>query len=470
MDFKKEFTDIKKASNLINITLQSKGFLQVADDNSTSDKLNGQKLLFCSVDYHSLMEFDIAPLMFDNTDQDETLIRDKLKKTMILNEKLVNNDKNVINVLYSLLKNLEDSKDQKSQFLEKLKDKDSEIKSLQSENRHLTKQLAKQKSVNVETSVSFQVQSQLMQANKLRIHEDSLELKKLQNTIKSLKSHHQIELRRKDVEISNLKDKLLGKDFSYSASSNNSKDNNSCYTMLSQGTPNLDFDDPIQVPATNKFSQRPLVNGVFDKEMEKLMVDSSDLITNLTLANGENLEIITKTKNYLQVLDNYLRLLISNLKNMANNDEEENEILSRNLNLTKPSSPIVFFEDKTNGDSSNMTHHDSNTTIEVTNTLINLSTIGEVQNQLMNNLTRLHGTVESLIEYNTGDTSGPSNSKSKEEVESLKIKVKELKSELSKVKQNWQSAIDTMEDWKNYRNQQNNNNSSSSISSSNSVE
>lgn len=486
MNYKEEFTSIKKASDYINSLLQAKGFLEVHDhdqpvtseknqhnhhDKSSTGKLNNSRLLFCSVDYRRLMNFDIDDILICSTcpkngENDEnqdnnnlSIDPNRLKRKVILNESLVNNDKNIINIIYSLLKNLESSRQQKEYFLQKLQEKDNQIKTLELENKTNLKELDITNQKLMDNKMSSRVQS-------IQIHEQSVtianltsEIAKLKHSNHALKANNIVDLRRKDLEISSLKDKLLDKKFTYAsisaANSRNIKNANvsvSINTLQAATTDtsnnNDDIDNPMLVPASNKFAKElnHNVNGAIDSELEKLLLDSSDLISSLTQINVDNLNLIYQTKDYVELINAYLSTIVSNNSVLKPNDFDKDGyhlLMQQHRHIASPPpNPVQFFENHSSFPIPTTTNNSNDNSTDM---LAYLRNTTGIQNDLVFNLKQLHNLLNGVV------LQSEHKNQIDEERQAQTAKIEELQKQLLEVTKNWQNAIDTMQKWRRYR-------------------
>lgn len=173
---------IRSAAELINTTLIAKGF--ITDD-----------LLFPTVDWELLTK-----------EQPEKDNLAQLKPMPII----YNNDKNIINLLYSLTQSLDRHTAQQKELNESLNLKDKTIQDLRQkivklELRATASEVKLERSVRVEQMVLEDRVKQLSRQN--RAH--TQEITRLRNWNMDLQGKFEVELRKKAFEISLLKDKLL---------------------------------------------------------------------------------------------------------------------------------------------------------------------------------------------------------------------------------------------------------------------
>lgn len=167
---------IRDAADLVNSTLLAKGYVQ-------------EKLLFNTIDFEAIAGPDAS---------------------LAVSEAVYNNDKNTINIIYSLLEAVDRNKSQNQQFNRVVAQKDAAIEDLHRKVASLETRLAAadakiNRSIQVD-HIQLQQRVQLLtNTNRTQAHD----LNKLKTWASAIKTKHQVELKKKNVEISSLKDKLL---------------------------------------------------------------------------------------------------------------------------------------------------------------------------------------------------------------------------------------------------------------------
>lgn len=167
---------IRDAADLVNSTLLAKGYVL-------------EKLLFNTIDYKAIAGPDAS---------------------LAVSETVYNNDKNTINILYSLLEAIDRNRAQNQQFNKVVAQKDAALEDLNRKVASLENKLAQaeakiNRSIQVDHIQLQQRVVQLSTTNKAQTQD----LNRLKTWASAIKTKHQVELKKKNVEISSLKDKLL---------------------------------------------------------------------------------------------------------------------------------------------------------------------------------------------------------------------------------------------------------------------
>jgi hypothetical protein len=238
--------DIKNAAELVNSILSARGY-------------HNEALMFASVDS----------------------IDDTLK-----------NDKAVLNIVYALLQELDKSKNDRNYLNEVLADKNEIIKHFETSNSELSTQNGVlRREVNSQKNeieiLTAQIRS-LKQGNRQRDHK----LIQERNVNNSLRTKYEIDIKRKQVIIEKLQNKLLSKRRKYL---NIIQGNNYIHDQLTQG------ETKIQL----------------DQELESMLVNLSDLINKLTAQNSSSVELLNFIIAYLSVLSDYYKAKITGQKEHA---------------------------------------------------------------------------------------------------------------------------------------------------------
>jgi predicted RNase H-like nuclease (RuvC/YqgF family) len=235
--------EIKNAAELVNSVLAARGY-------------HSEALMFASVDS----------------------IDDTLK-----------NDKAVLNVLYALLQELDKSKNDRNYLNEVLADKNEIIKHFETSNSELnTQNGVLRREINSQKNeieiLKAQIRS-LRQGNRQRDHK----LLQERNVNNSLRTKYEIDIKRKQVIIEKLQDKLLSKRRKYLSII---QGNNYIHDQLTQGETKI----------------------LLDQELESMLVNLSDLINKLTAQNSSSVELLNFIIAYLSVLGDYYKAKITREK------------------------------------------------------------------------------------------------------------------------------------------------------------
>lgn len=337
MDYKTELVELRRAADQINGQLAGKGFL---------DPNNG-RLKFPLVNYKALFDFNLESLT-----PEEVL---GLKKQIILTEECLGNDKNVINVIYLLIRNLEEIQAVRNDQVEKLHEVDSALEALQRENEQLKKRILELERHNHDIKTKLAQEKYLNEQTRKENQGLEMELRKLGNTIKSMRTSRENERRLLEFELDELKAKKSLKS-----------------TIYINGS----IKSPSQVDKSL----------AIDQEIEALMVDSLDLIANLTKANTRSLHVLQRVLDYCISIKEYL---------------------SSEVPLEWP-----VLTENTPKDTS----------------LESLANVESLYNELQ-------AEFESLFEVLSGKNDGTS------------AEIRQLKEELEIVRENWQRSLDLLREW-----------------------
>lgn len=287
-------SSIKSAAELLNSTLVAKGFVT-------------EELLFPTINWEQL-----------TLDQPET---EKLANLSV-KPILYNNDKNVINLLYSLTQSLDrytlqhrqlrDTIDQRDKSLEQMKQKITHLETLVQ-----TSEYKLNRKVHVD-QVTLEARSKrLARENRAQLYE----ITRLKSWNSDLQAKFDVELRKKSFEISLLKDKLL--------------DTRNLSTTITYGKPfhgirepaggapnvntNLIYDNkPIIISETQlELSPDRSLEGVLQEEKENVAAQLSELVESLVRENGKFVLFCRELTKYFSTLNNDLADLA--VKNIFSN-------------------------------------------------------------------------------------------------------------------------------------------------------
>lgn len=286
---------IENASDLINTTLMSKGYIT-------------QKLKFPVIDWKELI-----------ADQPH---KDELEKLQIA-ENLYNNDKNVINIIYSLSQTIDRHHAQHKTFNKALSQKEDTIAELRRKIQGLELQVDKYESKLdkeqqrdqkiLETTVRELTKTNRVQAK---------EVARLKGWTTELQTKYDVEIRKKALEVSQLKDKLL--------------DSRNLSTSITYGKP-----AEVVVPTHGAAPEinpslvhynKPLTNNsavsevrvdekalasVLNQEYEGIATQLSELIENLIKENSKYANFVNEMNDYFKKFNAHLSFLNHNMISVA---------------------------------------------------------------------------------------------------------------------------------------------------------
>lgn len=268
---------VESGADHINSILTTKGYTE-------------EPLKFVSIDWESLIE-----------DQPH---RAELSK-LIVGDQLFNNDKNIINILYSLTRAIERHNDQQRALREGLVSKDSKIDELQNEIASL-----KSKNSTLEQRIGglLQVEKHTLNEKIKSLHRvnrsQNIELQKLKKSTADIENKYDVEIRKKNIELSQLKDRLLD---SRNLSAYSIYDRDFDSNSLDSNSHTIHNNKPIaDNAALNEESDTKVaLNAEYDNVTNKL----SELSENLIQENIKYANFVNELNTYFDRLNNQLSLL-----------------------------------------------------------------------------------------------------------------------------------------------------------------
>lgn len=398
---------ILNASDLINSTLISKGYI--------SERLN-----FNSINWKDLIKDQVS----NRTNENSTNLDD-----LEITETIYNNDKNIINIIYSLLQSIERNKAQNKSFNKVISKKDSTIKELQKRVELLEHQAESSESklnrfIQVDQlQLSKRVQD-LSHVNKLQ----SQDLNKLKNWCTDIRTKYHIELKKKNNEIEQLKNQLLDKrnlsrttSFGIPLSLDSSR-NNEVTSFDQDINSNIIYNHNPIIDNTNPNTQLGTsLQPVLSKQYEQIVIDLTQLIENLISENH-------KFSRFIKLINSYYQSLNIQLSSINHKRFDTDS-------LPNPSDVIdlnEFNADLDRADSKDL--------------LDEIESFEYITKPLLNNVYKNYHYVSNLVDLvNSNDQV--------DDIENgiSSKKIDELKEELEIVTRNWQDAIKTLENWKIYQ-------------------
>lgn len=372
---------IESASELLNSTLRSKGYIK-------------ETLRFPSIDWNDLIR--------DQPDR-------KALRNLEVTDTIFDNDKNVINILYSLLKAIDRHNDQqkalhlslslKNKTIEELEKK---VEQLQSANQKQEQKL--DRLVLVDQTLAEKRNAELVRT----IKKQSTELARLKSWTGEIQTKYEIEMRKKNIEVSRLKDKVLDlRNLTYRlpyGRGNSSKPpvevnpsvlHNNIHTI----------DNDIMANSEPDLSQADALKSEYDDIAKQL----SELSENLIKENSKYARFVEELNTYFDKLN--IQLSSLNYKNLPGE------------NLVNPSDEI------------DLAH-----ILEATNTEVD--PFDHVSSPLLSNIYKNNHYVYALVEL---AVSGGRLSKKSDEDE-----IERLRTENAQLYENLDEAVQTLERWQKY--------------------
>ncbi|CUM66991.1 uncharacterized protein PRCAT00004678001 [Priceomyces carsonii] len=378
---------IKNAAELVNSTLISKAYI---DD----------EIKFISIDWKDLLKNQVSDLK--------------------ITEEIYNNDKNGLNIIYSLLQALDRSKAQHRSSNKILGQKDAMIGTLNKKIESLESRLVDSES-RLDKVIQFDKGSLTKKVQELsRINKiQTQDLNKLKIWCSDVRAKYHIELKKKNLEIDQLRNKLISKrnlsstiTYGRPLSSSPSEDiPNVNLNVVHNNIPSID-NSSLHVHQSSNLE--PLIQ----KEYEEIVSGLTTVIESLVT---ENFKLAT----FIKSLNDYY----TNLNNQISNSKFKN----LETNLLNPSEAIDLNAISNSDSDETKKHFDE------------MESFDYVAKPLLNNIYRNYHNISNLVEQISTNSMT-----SHHESEDMR-KIKQLTEELEITKRNWQEAIKTLESWKAYR-------------------
>lgn len=384
---------IRNASELVNSTLISKGYIT-------------DELKFTVIDWEHLIS--------DQPNKDT--LRD-----IAVTETLYNNDKNVLNTLFSLTQSIDRHHAQQKSMNTTIAQKDTTIDLLKKRVQALELQIGGfekkyERSDYSEKVMLTEKNAKLLKSTKVQARE----LAKLKNSISELQGKHENEMRRKTVEISLLKDKLLdsrnlSNTISYGRPLSNGKSIFHQHSNLDVN-PNVVYNNMpiIDNAAPDSGTHDGSLSPVVSQEYDGIATQLSELIENLMKENSKFSNFINEINEYFSRFNSQLSIL--NYKNLQSSS------------LLNPSEEI-----------------DLNRILKETSTEIDPFefTSRPLLSNIYKNYHYISGLIDLSVSNQEASVQNPKNGDDDE--------TKKLREENKILYDNWQSAIKALEDWKSYK-------------------
>ncbi|KAK6464033.1 Afadin and alpha-actinin-binding-domain-containing protein [Scheffersomyces coipomensis] len=390
---------IHNASDLINSMLLSRAYI---DD----------KLKFLSIDYPDLLR-----------GQFESEAIEQFK----INETVYENDRSTINIIHSLLIALDRTRNQQKLSNHTILQKEAQIKKLTEKNEQLEKSLLKnEKDLNKliqfeQNDLNKQIGS-LNKINKLQLND----LNRLKHWSTSLQKKYKIELKKKSLEIEELKARLLDKrnlssviKYGIPLSSTPLEDlttNNTTNTITTTSiNSNLIYNNTPIIDNTESTPIKPN-EAIINQEVNELTSNLTSIIESIATENY-------KFTKFIDLINEYYNQFNSNLADF-NRDKSI-------INLPNPSDIVDLQEfDHINHDIIQQYFND-------------LKSFELISKPILNNIYKFYHNISDILFIH----SQIDDNESKIEDESSKLN--QLEKELEIMTQNWKDALKTAENWKN---------------------
>lgn len=371
---------IESASELLNSTLRSKGYIK-------------ETLRFPSIDWNDLIR--------DQPDR-------KALRNLEVTDTIFDNDKNVINILYSLLKAIDRHNDQQKALHQSLSLKNKTIEELERKVEQLQSVNQKQEQKLDRLVLVDQTLAEKRNAELVRtIKKQSTELARLKSWTGEIQTRYEIEMRKKNIEVSRLKDKVLDlRNLTYRlpyGRGNPSKPVEVNPSVLHNNIHTIDND--IMAKSEPDLSQADALKSEYDDIANQL----SELSENLIKENSKYAHFVEELNTYFDKLN--IQLSTLNYKNLPGE------------NLVNPSDEI-----------------DLARILEATNTEVD--PFDHVSSPLLSNVYKNNHYVSALVEL---AISGGRLSKKSDEDE-----IERLRTENAQLYENLDEAVQTLERWQKY--------------------
>jgi len=359
---------IRRASELINSILFAKGFFEEGEKSNDC-------LLFKSI----------------NQEQLET------------EEQTYENDKLTINTIYALIQNYDKSKQERTFLLDQLNDKKEIINHYETSNKELYSK--NEVLTRINNRQQNEINSLKNQLKNMK-HEKHIEERNLineRNSTLSLKTKYEVDIKKKNIMISQLQDKLL----------NRSKK----FQTIFEGH-NPSFTSTTDIQQDN--------SKIMNQELEGLLEGLGNLITNLTLQNDKNTKFINYLTSYLTILNDFL------IRKLNFQDDIQMVAL--------PPTPKFYYEKFENSQQQELIK--SGQDDDITTKISHIIDFQKIQVVVFDNLEKFYEVLTNE-NYNTGSGGTLNNGVGQYESE----KIQQLEQQIVELSNNLNSALETNENW-----------------------
>lgn len=382
-----------EASSVINDSLMAKGYIK-------------STLLFNSINWDQLKK-----------DQPSEL------PDLVLTDTIYNNDKNIINIIYSLNQSVERNKVQNKTFNQIINQKDLDIRNLNDKILSLESKLSKFENI---LASNEQERIQLSKRNTVLENDNKAkarDLSKVRNWCNDIKVKHEIELKKKNKLINGLKDQLierkhLSTSMAYGITSNGSEKAKRFSSIEFRDSVDLENEHNSNIvynnnPIFNSLNDTNLPVPILNAEYEKIVITLTDLTNNLIKENHKFSRFVKHLNSY------YLQF-----NKVINPDSDPEELPN----------PEEFFN-----------FNELNHLVELEIDIDNIETFEFIIKPILNNIYKNYHYLNNLFdEVDHIRQEWPLRDNDKDVSE----EIDRLKQELEIVTQNWNDAIKTLEDWK----------------------
>ncbi|SGZ52819.1 CIC11C00000001349 [Sungouiella intermedia] len=383
---------IKNAAELVNSSLVSKGFIT---DELMFPVINWPQLIQDQPNKDDLAKIEITPTVY-------------------------NNDKNVINIIYSLTQSIDRHQAQHKSFNRTITQKNATIDELRAKVHQLEQQVHNyedrlDKTVHIDQISLTERVNELSRKTKVQ----ALEVSRLKSHNAEIQTKYAVDMRKKSLEISKLKDKLL--------------DSRSLSNTLSFGRPFLltsrsSLGDRLESPEINTnviYNNKPIIDNtkpleevsltpVRDQEYDGIATQLSQLIENLIKENSKFANFVNELNGYFNKFNSQMSVL--NYRKLGTSS------------LVNPSDEIDL----------NRIMKDTSTDVEP---------FEFISRPLLSNIYKNYHYVSGLVDMAVSNLDADS------ALDTLDWKktIETLKEENQSLQKKWQEAIKALEDWKKYR-------------------
>lgn len=381
---------IRNAADIINSMLLSRAYIE-------------QEIKFTTINWHDLVK--------DQLDQNQHL------GNLEVTETLYNNDKATINIIHSLVAAVDRSRNQHRLSNQAIAQKDSTIAKLTKQVEVLETQLQESetklsRSINLDHNKLTVKINDLTKLNKLQTHD----ITKLKNWTNDISVKYHVELKRKNIEIDELKNKLLDKrnlsstiTYGIPLTSPPSREDSSIVNA------NLMYNNnPIIDNATGYVGDTTNIKNVINTEYQEIIEDLTPIIDSLATENY-------KFSKFIDLLNDYYTSFNTHFSDF--------KLKSSNVNFPNPSN-IIDLNDISNTNPETIKKY-----------FEEMETFESVAKPVLNNMYRFYHNITNVIQTDTSSLT----------VDHDNTRIRQLEKELELIRKNWKDALKTAENWKNYQ-------------------
>lgn len=384
---------IRNAADIINSMLLSRAYIE-------------QEIKFPTINWHDLVS--------------DQLDKNKQLENLEITDTLYNNDKATINIIHSLVAAVDRSRNQHKLSNQAIAQKDLTIAKLSRQVEVLEMQLQESetklsRTVNLDHSKLMVEISDLTKLNKLQAND----IAKMKNWTNDISTKYNVELKRKNIEIDELKNKLLDKRNLSSTITYGIPLSTPPPREDSIVNPNLVYNNnPIIDNAPGYSGETESLKNAVNTEYQEIIEDLTPIIDSLATENY-------KFSKFTELLNNYYTSFNTHFSDF--------KLKSSNVNFPNPSNII---------DLNNI----SNTSPETIKRYFDeMETFESVAKPVLNNMYRFYHNISNLIQSDTSSLT----------IDSENSRVRQLEKELELIRKNWKDALKTAENWKNYQQRKN---------------